>query len=103
VHHLNSHSRDGGCTHPNCLEPGYDCEVHHCPDWAAGGATDADKLFFGCGPDHQLATDGHRQTSVTDTSRLAWTDGTDPPEINHAHHPDELLRGGTRSTRDNDG
>jgi anaerobic selenocysteine-containing dehydrogenase len=25
--------------------------------------------------------------------RLAWTDGTEPPEINHAHHPDELLRG----------
>jgi hypothetical protein len=24
---------------------------------------------------------------------LAWTDGTEPPEINHAHHPDELRRG----------
>jgi hypothetical protein len=23
--------------------------------------------------------------------RLGWTDGTRPPEINHAHHPDELL------------
>lgn len=25
--------------------------------------------------------------------RLGWTDRTGPPEINHAHHPDELLRG----------
>jgi hypothetical protein len=35
--------------------------------------------------------DGHQQTIVTDTGRLGWTDGTTPPEINHAHHPDELL------------
>ena len=25
------YSRDGGCTHPNCLAPGYHCEVHHAP------------------------------------------------------------------------
>jgi hypothetical protein len=25
--------------------------------------------------------------------RLGWTDGTKPPNINHAHHPDELRRG----------
>jgi hypothetical protein len=29
----------------------------------------------------------------TDSGRLGWTDGTGPPEINHAHHPDELLHG----------
>jgi len=33
------------CTRPNCLEPGYHSEVHHSPDWAAGGTTDADTLF----------------------------------------------------------
>jgi hypothetical protein len=87
------YARDGGCTHPNCLEPGYHCEVHHCPDWTPHGATDADKLFFACPPSHALATNGHYQTLVTDTGRLAWTDGTKPPETNHAHHPDELLRG----------
>ena len=86
------YSRDGGCTRPNCLEPGYHCEVHHCPDWAAGGATNADMLYFGCGPDHERASTGQWQTTVTDTGRLAWTNGTQPPEINHAHHPDELLR-----------
>jgi hypothetical protein len=90
------HARDGGCTRPNCREPGYHSEVHHSPDdWSPDGATDADKLFFACGPDHGLATNGHYETTVTDTGRLAWTDGTKPPEINHAHHPEELLRGDT--------
>jgi hypothetical protein len=89
------YARDGGCTRPNCLAHGYHCEVHHSPDWATGGATDADTLFFACAPDHGLATNGHYQTTVTDTGRLAWTDGTRPPEINHAHHPEELLRGNT--------
>src|SRR6476646_10729907 len=61
-------------------------EVHHSPDWTPHGATDADKLFFAC---------GHYHTRVTDTGRLAWTDGTTPPDINHAHHPEELLHGNT--------
>jgi hypothetical protein len=89
------YSRDGGCTRPDCLAPGYHSEVHHSPDWTPDGRTDADCLFFACGPDHKLITDGHYQTSVTDTGRLAWTDGTHPPEINHAHHPEELLHGNT--------
>jgi hypothetical protein len=46
-------------------------------------------------PDHGLITNGHYQTTITDTGRLAWTDGTRPPEIIHAHHPEELLRGNT--------
>ena len=87
------YARDGGCTRPNCLESGYHCEVHHEPEWANGGRTDADKLFFGCGPDHAMATRGELRTHVTKTGRLGWTDGTRAPEINHAHHPDELLRG----------
>jgi hypothetical protein len=89
------YARDGGCTRPGCTQPGYHSEVHHSPHWTPEGRTDADCLFFACGPDHKLITDGHYQTSVTDTGRLAWTDGTKPPEINHAHHPEELLRGNT--------
>jgi hypothetical protein len=85
------YARDRGCTRPNCLEPGYHCEVHHDPEWAAGGRTDADCLFFGCGPDHTLLTKGILETKITDTGRLAWTDGTGPPEVNRAHHADELL------------
>lgn len=87
------HARDRGCTRPDCLEPGYRCEVHHAPDWARGGRTDADKLFFACGADHGMASRGELRTQVTETGRLGWTDGTGPPEINHVHHPDELLRG----------
>ena len=87
------YARDRGCTRPNCLEPGYRCEVHHSPDWAKGGRTDADKLFFACGCDHGAASRGELRTEVTDSGRLGWTNGNGPPEINHAHHPDELLRG----------
>ena len=36
------YARDGGCTRPNCLAPGYHCEAHHSPGRAAGGTTDAD-------------------------------------------------------------
>ncbi|MEO6792533.1 MAG: 13E12 repeat family protein [Mycobacterium sp.] len=87
------YARDRGCTRPNCLVPGYHCEVHHSPGWAKGGRTDTDKLHFACGCDHTDATDGTQQTIVTDTGRLGWTDGTGAPQINHAHHPEELLRG----------
>jgi Domain of unknown function (DUF222) len=87
------HARDRGCTRPNCLEPGYHCEVHHSPEWAAGGRTDADKLFFACGCDHGAASRGEWRTEATASGRLGWTKGTGPPAINHAHHPDELLRG----------
>ena len=85
------YARDRGCTRPGCTEPGYHCETHHDPPWARGGRTDADCLFFGCGPDHTLLSKNIFQTKITDTGRLAWTDGTGPPETNLAHHPDELL------------
>ncbi|MBV8927514.1 MAG: HNH endonuclease [Mycobacteriaceae bacterium] len=87
------YARDRGCTKPNCLAPGYDCEVHHAEPWADGGTTDADNLYFACPCDHDLLDDGYYTTEIADTGRLAWTDGTDPPDINRAHHPDELLRG----------
>ena len=87
------YARDRGCTRPNCLEPGYHCEVHHSPEWADGGQTDADKLFFACGCDHAAASRGEWRTEVTESGRLGWTDGSGPADINHAHHPDELLRG----------
>jgi hypothetical protein len=85
------YARDRGCTRPGCTEPGYHCEVNHDPAWAAGGRTDADCLFFDCGPDHTLISKGLLQTKVTDTGRLAYSDGTGPFEVNLAHHPDELL------------
>ncbi len=90
-HRIICHARDRGCTKPNCFEPGYHCEVHHARGWNAGGATDADNLYFGCPPDHAAVTDGFYTTSVTDNGRIAWDDGTGPPQINRVHHPKELL------------
>jgi hypothetical protein len=89
------YSRDGGCTRPGCAEPGYHCEVHHSPAWDPDGVTNADVLFFACGPDHKRVTDGHCQATVTETGRLAWTNDTTtsvPPQTNRIHHPEELLR-----------
>src|SRR5581483_7347765 len=80
------YARDRGCTRPHCLVPGYYCEVHHSDEWSRGGRTDADKLYFGCGGDHTMATTGQLHTQVIN-ARLGWTDGTTPPRINHAHHP----------------
>jgi hypothetical protein len=88
------HARDKGCTRPDCTVWGYGCEVHHTPDWHPDGATDADKLHFGCPPDHKLVTDGHASTTVTPDGRLAWSIGDDPPRINRIHHDDELLDDG---------
>jgi hypothetical protein len=96
------YARDRGCTRPNCLESGYHYEVHHAPDWATGGRTDADKLYFARGPDRTGATRGDYHTTVTDTGRLAWTDHSSPPPINHAHHPDELLHGNTDPPEENE-
>jgi hypothetical protein len=86
------YARDGGCTRPNCREPGYHSEVHHSPDWADDGQTNADMLFFACPRDHKLVSDGYWQTTVTEQGRLAWFNDTHPPDINRAHHPEELLR-----------
>jgi hypothetical protein len=85
------YARDRGCTRPGCTEPGYHCEVNHDPPWAAGGKTDADCLHFGCGPDHAMLSKGLLHVKVTDAGRLAWSDGTGPPEVNLAHHPEDLL------------
>lgn len=85
------YARDGGCTFPDCTVAGDRCEVHHTPDWNAGGHTNADELHFGCGGHHGGATNGVYHTSVTDSGRLAWSDGLHPPKVNRFHHPEELL------------
>ena len=90
-HRIVCYARDRGCTKPNCFEPGYHSEVHHALPWSQGGPTDADNLFFGCGCDHMMATEGTYTTTVTEDGRIAWSDGTGPPRINDAHHPERLL------------
>jgi hypothetical protein len=86
-----AYARDGGCTFPTCTTPADRCELHHTPDWNRGGTTDIDALHLGCDPHHDGATRGRYTTEVTDIGRLAWTDGSHPPEVNRFHHPDELL------------
>jgi hypothetical protein len=90
-HRIICHARDGGCTKPNCFEPGYHSEVHHALAWNAGGTTDADNLYFGCPPDHAAVTAGQYTTTVTEDGRIAWDDGTGAPRINRVHRPRELL------------
>jgi hypothetical protein len=41
--------------------------------------------------DNQAEADGRYTSTVTDEGRLAWSDGTGPPEVNRIHHPEELL------------
>ena len=72
------YARDGGCTRPNCVETGYHCEVHHSPDWAPNGATDADKLFFACYLDHDLVT-----KATTKRSSPTAADSPGPTAPNH--------------------
>ncbi len=87
------YAKDRGCTHPGCDVPGYWCEVHHVDEWAVGGATDADKLTFACGPHHKLAGTGWRTRKLAD-GRTAWIP---PPQFdarartNDYHHPERLL------------
>ncbi|WP_144418252.1 HNH endonuclease signature motif containing protein [Mycobacterium sp. EPa45] len=90
-HRIICYARDRGCTKPNCFEPGYHSEVHHALEWSAGGPTDADNLYFGCACDHMMATEGKYTTTVTEDGRIAWSDGTGPPRVNDAHHPERLL------------
>ncbi len=85
------YARDRGCTGPNCTVPGYGCEVHHAPAWVPGGPGNANALFFACPPTNQAEARGEYTSTVTDEGRLAWTDGTSPPQVNRLHHPEELL------------
>ena len=38
-----------------------------------------------------MATEGKYTTTVTEDGRIAWSDGTGPPRVNDAHHPERLL------------
>ena len=85
------YSRDGGCTRPNCVAPGL--SQRGAPQPGLGRRRGHQRrhavLRLRTRPPraHHRAMADH----VTDSGRLAWTNGTRPPEINHAHHPDELL------------
>ena len=90
------HGLDRGCTRPGCDVPGYLTEVHHVDEWAAGGATDVDRLTFACKADHRLLTVGGWKTRKLANGRTEWIP---PPQLplrpgtNDFHHPERLLPG----------
>lgn len=90
------HGLDRGCTRPGCDMPGYLTEVHHVDEWAAGGATDVDRLTFACKADHRLLTVGGWKTRKLPDGRTEWIP---PPQLplrpgtNDFHHPERLLPG----------
>jgi hypothetical protein len=91
------HSIDRGCTFPGCDKPGYLTEVHHIDEWAAeNGATNIDRLTFGCKPHHALIGKGWRTRKRAD----GVTEWIPPPQlelptaVNDYHHPDQLLGDG---------
>ncbi len=94
---------EGGCTKPGCAVPADRCQVHHANrGWADGGHTNIDELTMACDSDHAGITDtplGWRTAVGGDPNypgRCAWTPPAHlqrPPQVNHSHHPDELIAG----------
>jgi hypothetical protein len=87
------HSLDRGCTHPGCDKPGYQCEVHHVDEWAAGGRTDVDRLTFACKCHHKLLDMGWKTRKLPNGD----TEWIPPPQldiaggVNNYHHPERFL------------
>jgi hypothetical protein len=84
------HVKDRGCSAPGCTAPGYQCEVHHVDQWAAGGRTDIDDLTFACRPDSptpqtrrledsQTPRRHHRMDPTTPTRNTGWHQRLPPP------------------------
>ncbi len=83
--------RDVTCRFPGCDQPAEHADIDHTVPWPLG-PTHPSKLCFACGCHRGMASRGEFRTEVTDSGRLGWPDGTRPPEVNHAHHPEELFR-----------
>ena len=73
MHHLNSHSKDRGCTSPGGTAPAYHSQVHHATaDWIDGGQTNITDESLACGgsrpryPERYLCTDDEGQAEETD-------------------------------------
>ena len=110
MHHLNSHSKDRGCTRPGCTVPGYGCQAHHAElDWGKGGLTNIDDLTFACGPDNRLVTENGWRTRKRRDGRTEWIPppplDTGQTRVNNNHHPEKYLLpedDDTTATQDDD-
>ena len=94
MHNRHLHSKDRGCSVPNCDVPGYLTEVHHVTPWAQCRETDINNLTLACGPHHKLAEQGWSTRTRAD----GITEWIPPPHldrgqsrVNNFHHPETLL------------
>ncbi|MRH88438.1 DUF222 domain-containing protein [Nocardia sp. SYP-A9097] len=92
-----------GCTRPNCTAPATMSAVHHVTEWSKGGNTDIENLTLACDSCHALVHDGPGGWKTIKLGadskfpgRTAWIapphiDPTGTPQVNHRHHPGELM------------
>ncbi|MFI6868986.1 DUF222 domain-containing protein [Nocardia sp. NPDC050406] len=94
---------DRGCTRPGCSAPATMCQMHHVLGFAQGGLTHIENLTLACDQCHGriTGTAAGWETEVLDHNsdhpgRVGWrapahVDPTGLLEVNHVHHPDEVL------------
>jgi hypothetical protein len=85
------HTRDQGCTFPNCTRPTPWTEAHHIQHWADGGPTTLNNTTLLCSYHHHLI---HRTNwTITLHHNTPWytppatLDPTQTPRRNTYHHP----------------
>ncbi|MCU1642384.1 MAG: hypothetical protein JWN03_2659, partial [Nocardia sp.] len=92
-----------GCTRPGCTAPASMCAVHHVTEFSKGGRTDIENLTLACDHCHALVKDGPRGWTTIKLGpesdfpgRTAWiapahVDPSGTAQVNHLHHPGEML------------
>ncbi|WP_327143259.1 HNH endonuclease signature motif containing protein [Nocardia sp. NBC_01327] len=92
-----------GCTRPGCSAPASMAAVHHVTEFCKGGRTDIENLTLACDHCHALVKGGPRGWKTIKLGadsdfpgRTAWiapahVDPTGTPQVNHLHHPGELM------------
>lgn len=96
MHHLNSYSKDRGCTSPGGTAPAYHSQVHHATaDWIDGGQTNITDESLACGKDNRRVKPGGWRTRKRKDGLTEWIP---PPQldcgqarVNNFHHPERYL------------
>jgi hypothetical protein len=88
------HSRDRGCSFPDCPVPGYGTQVHHIIGWKRDGQTNIDVEVLACGGHNRMAEEGWTVRIRAD-GIVEWIP---PPHLdtgqartNDYHHPERML------------
>ncbi|MCU1641013.1 MAG: hypothetical protein JWN03_1288 [Nocardia sp.] len=92
-----------GCTRPGCTAPASMCAVHHVTEFSKGGRTDIGNLTLACDHCHALVKNGPRGWTTIKLGpesgfpgRTGWiapahVDPSRTAQVNHLHHPGEML------------